>query len=473
MQLVNLSAVLGLLACLASAAVAQRLVIEPSHEPVLGTPLSIAVADVPPGATVTLRAQRAVREWDGRRALYAAEARYVADAQGRVDLAAARPLSGSYTEPDVQGLFWSAAPQPGADTAGLADNQVRLTLRRADRDVATATLTLHRSHPAMSSTPVPDLPGAVLARLPGDAPRPGLIVLGGSEGGSAAVRWAAGLWAAQGYAVLALPYYSPGGWGPNGPTPPELPQLPAAFADIAIDRLATAHAWLQAQPGVAADRIGVLGVSKGAEFALNAAVRYPWLRSMVAIVPSDVNWEGWGPGTVPGRSASFAWQGQPLPFVPYVGLQQEMAGFATGGPVHIRRPHDAGRSAHPESVAAARIPVERYAGPLMVIAGGDDQVWDSGAMAQAIVSSRAAAGRETVALIYPEAGHLLSGPGWAPTTTLNAGPMQLGGRPAANGRAVADAWPRTVDFLRRTLGPVPAVPPMPASPASPGTAPAR
>jgi dienelactone hydrolase len=323
---------------------------------------------------------------------------------------------------------------------------------------------------------VPDLPGAVLARLPGDQPRPGLILLGGSEGGSATVRWAAGLWAAQGYAVLALPYYSPGGWGPNGPTPPELPQLPTAFADIAIDRLATAHAWLQAQPGVAADRIGVLGVSKGAEFALNAAVRYPWLRSVVAIVPSDVTWEGWGPGIEPGRSASFSWQGRPLPFVPYVGLSQEMAGFATGGPVHIRRPHDAGRAAHPETVVAARIPVERYAGPLLVIGGGDDQVWDSGAMAQAITSRRAAAGLETMALIYPDAGHLLSSPGWAPTAMLNAGPMQLGGQPAANGRAVADAWPRTVDFLRRTLGPVPAVSPMPVSPVSPATgggAPAR
>jgi hypothetical protein len=32
--------------------------------------------------------------------------------------------------------------------------------------------------------------------------------------------------------------------------------------------------------------------------------------------------------------------------------------------------------------------------------------------------------------------------------------MKMGGQPAADGRALSDAWPKTVDFLRRTLGPV-------------------
>jgi dienelactone hydrolase len=44
--------------------------------------------------------------------------------------------------------------------------------------------------------------------------------------------------------------------------------LPAEFADIPVDRLEQARAWLQQQPRVDADRIGVIGVSKGAEFAL-------------------------------------------------------------------------------------------------------------------------------------------------------------------------------------------------------------
>lgn len=436
-------------------ALAQRLHVEPAPDVLAGTPLSLRVSALPPGATVTLRTERAARDWMGQPVTYRAEARFVADAAGTLDLARAAPVDGSYQGADVQGLFWSATRVADPVPQGLGESQLRWSLRDGERELAAQTLTLRRRHPELERLPVPDFPGAVLARLPGTAPRPALIALGGSEGGSVAVRAQAELLASHGFAVLALPYYSPGGWGANGPTPPELPALPAAFADIPIERLEQARAWLQRQPGIAGDRIGVYGISKGAEFALNAAARMPWVRTAVAVVPSDVTWEGWGPGVEPGRRSSFAWRGRPLPFVPYQGFEQEMQGFTNGAGVRFLRPHEAGRAAHPQAVAAARIPVEDFAGPLLVIGGGDDQVWASGRMAQAIAERRQAAGRETVLLVYPEAGHALSGPGWSPTTAFNAGPMKMGGQPAADGRAVADAWPRTLEFLRRTLGPLP------------------
>jgi dienelactone hydrolase len=464
-----LAVLLGLSAVWPGAAGAQRLSVEPAADVMVGTPLTIAVSGLRPGQPVTLRSLRRARGWSGEAVTYRAEARFQADAQGRVDLAAAAPLAGSYEGADVQGLFWSAAPVPSAAddgvAQGLAEGAWRLSVLDGGRDIDAVTLTLRNEHPAVLTTPAPDFPGAVLAALPGAALRPALIVLGGSEGGSATGRRLAGLLAAQGYAVLALPYYSPTRWGPAGPMAPELPQLPVAFADIPVDRLQAARDWLRRQPGVDGERIGLVGVSKGAEFALLAASRMPWVRSVVAVVPSDVTWEGWGPGTTAGQVASFSWQGRPLPFVPYQGMAEEMQGFSTGAPVRLRRPQDAGRAAHAQAVAAARIPVEQYAGPLLVIGGDDDQVWDSGGMARAIEASRRAAGRETEALVFPQAGHALSGPGWSPTTVLNAGPMQLGGSPAANGRALAEAWPRSLAFLQRTLGPVPAVPGWAAGPA--------
>jgi dienelactone hydrolase len=437
---------------------AQRLSVQPATDVVVGTPLSIVLSGLRPGQPVTLRSTRRGQGWSGEPLTYRAEARFQADGQGRVDLATAAPREGSYAGADVQGLFWSAAPAPDADAAGPATGQWRLSVVDGERELDAITLTLRSQHPAVVTSPVPDFPGAVLAALPGAAPRPAVIALGGSEGGSATVRRLAGLLAAHGFAVLALPYYSPARWGPGGPMAPELPQLPAAFADIPVDRLESARDWLRRQPGVDGERIGLYGVSKGAEFALLAATRMPWVHSVVAVVPSDVTWEGWGPDTTAGQVASFSWQGRPLPFVPYQGMAEEMRGFTTGAPVRLRRPQDAGRAAHPQTVAAARIPVEQYAGPLLVIGGDDDQVWDSGSMARAIEASRRAAGRETEMLVYPQAGHALSGPGWSPTSGLNAGPMQIGGSPAANGRALAEAWPRSVAFLQRTLGPVPAVP---------------
>jgi hypothetical protein len=73
-------------------------------------------------------------------------------------------------------------------------------------------------------------------------------------------------------------------------------------------------------------------------------------------------------------------------------------------------------------------------------------------MAHNIAEKRAEHGLETVALIYPDAGHGLTGNGYQPTTMLNAGPMKMGGTPEGNGRAQGDAFPKTMAFLKRVLG---------------------
>jgi hypothetical protein len=135
------------------------------------------------------------------------------------------------------------------------------------------------------------------------------------------------------------------GWSLASP-----PALPPAFADIPVERLEQAREWLAQQPEVDGKRIGVMGTSKGAEVALLAGTKMPWIRAIVAMVPTDVVWEGWGPGVVPGTRSSFAWKGEPFPFVPYKDFDKEFAGFQTGADVKIRRPQDAGRAANPGRV---------------------------------------------------------------------------------------------------------------------------
>jgi dienelactone hydrolase len=456
---------------------AQAIAVSPSTTLLAGDPASIRITGLKPGAEVTVQSWRQVREYTGELKPYGAQAHLVADAQGHIALATAVPLPGSsYTEADLRGLFWSQQPEPAP--AGVAlppEGQVllRVMLRVMPRlpgasqavghtgahpaPLAEQTITLRRAWPQVQSRPASHFVGAVFAHLPNTpgAKRPALIILGGSEGGSMITRDAP-VWASRGYAVLALPYYSPPGWGPTGPTAQELPGLPEAFADIPLERLEEARAWLQQQPEVDATRIGVLGTSKGAEFALAAAVRMPWIRSVVAYVPSDVIWEGWGPGIEPGKRSSFSWKGQPLPFVPYQGFAEEFANIQRGEPVLFRRPQDRGRAAHPARVAPARIAVEDIAAPVMVIGAHDDQVWDSGGMAENIERARRAAGRETVALVYREGGHALGGAAWSPTTQYNAAPFKMGGTPASAAAAQADSFARVLAFLQRTLGPVPA-----------------
>jgi len=430
----------------ASCATAQTFHIEPANPILVGEPLSIKVDGLPADQNVTLTAERsmAASSPEGSPVLYRSQVVFPAP-QGTLDLATAKPVSGTYTDADIHGLFWSMAPVAGGELGGLQPLQVKLTATVEGRVLASATIEFIDALPEVEVEQVKQFPGAVFATLPGNVRRPALIVLGGSEGGGWVARDRSPRFASRGFAVLGLPYYSPGA------KDRELPELPAAFADIPVERLDAAFAWLKARPDVDASRVALVGVSKGAEFVLIAASRSKWITSVVAIAPTDVVWEGWGPGVEPGKRSSFAFDGKPLPFVPYREFAEELAGFRTGREVRMRRFQDKGRAADPAAAVKARIEVEKFRGPLLVIGGHDDQVWASGMMAQNISERRAAAGLVTTALIFPEAGHSLSGNGWMPTTQYNAGPSKSGGTPQANADAQARAFPETIAFLKRTL----------------------
>lgn len=297
--------------------------------------------------------------------------------------------------------------------------------------------------PTIEETPVEGFPHAVVYRQAGDAARPVVVILAGAEGGNGAGRRFGPVLARLGYAAVSLPYYS-ADWGDFGP-PPELPELSGSFIDIPVDQIAALRETLRSTPGVDVERFGLFGGSKGSEFALIAASRYPWIDAVVAYTPSDLVWEGWGLEMVEaeGTRSSFSFEGRPLPFMPYRGFVDGL--MAGPGQADLRAIHENGRADHPEREAAARIPVEAYAGPLMVIAGDRDALWNSGRMARNIVVAREAEGLETIALIYPEAGHDLAGDG---------GPRQdprSGGAPEADAQARADAWPQVVRFLETTL----------------------
>ncbi|WP_420477822.1 dienelactone hydrolase family protein [Brevundimonas sp. FT23028] len=293
----------------------------------------------------------------------------------------------------------------------------------------------------VTQRPIGGFPHAVLYTV-GDEPKPVVVILHGADGNDeAGVRFGPIL-ARMGYAAVGLPYYSPN-WGEYGP-PPKFPDLPGSFIDIRVDQIAELREALRGMPGADVERFGLFGASKGAEFALIAGSRYPWIDSIVAYTPTDVVWEGWGLEMVEaeGTRSSFSFGGQPLPFVPYRGFVE---GLLAGPAADLRAIHENGRADHPETAVAARIPVENYPGALLLIAGGQDAQWNSARAVRAISADRAAAGLRTETAVYPDAGHDLVGDGEVRRVERS------GGTPEADAAARADAWPKVVDFMDRTL----------------------
>ncbi|MBK6705870.1 MAG: hypothetical protein IPG56_20355 [Caulobacteraceae bacterium] len=128
----------------------------------------------------------------------------------------------------------------------------------------------------------------------GAGDHPGILLLGGSEGGlGRGVKHMALALQSEGFSVFQLAYFGAPG------TPDSLERIPLELFDRGL-------AWLGAQPGVNSERLALVGGSKGAEAVLLVATRHPELRAVVAGMPTSVVWNGinWQRG---GQSESSSW----------------------------------------------------------------------------------------------------------------------------------------------------------------------
>jgi dienelactone hydrolase len=263
-----------------------------------------------------------------------------------------------------------------------------------------------------------DLRGT-LFRPPGNDRHPGVLVLGGSEGGLPARRAA---WlASHGFAALALAYF-------------RFEDLPQDLAGIPLEYFGRALTWMANRPEIAGDRIAVVGVSRGAELALQLGSMFPRIRAVVAYSPANVRYPaccGFTP--VP---YAWTWKGNGLAFRPV-------------------RP----RAALTAMAMQAEIEVERIQGPVLLISGDADRVWDSKSMADSIVArlKRHNFTYSVDHLNYAHAGHAAGRPEIVPAwqgavrNATSGRDAEMGGTPQGNAESSLDAIGKVIEFLQQSL----------------------
>ena len=272
---------------------------------------------------------------------------------------------------------------------------------------------------------LPDVDG-VLARPLDGGNGTGVLVLSGSSGRVEAPR--ARLLAAAGVSA-ALTYQ----WFGSPGTPDAIWEYPLEAFGPAIDRLAGD-----------CDRVVLLGTSKTAEAFLLLATDDPRVDAVVAVAPGHVVWANVGPGPdgeLRPQHSSWSRGGEPVPFVPYDDDFE-----VTGDPPEFVGSYRHSLAATPDRVAAATIPVERFFGDVLLVAGGDDRLWPALDAARAIEARRSGAGLPTTVVSHPDAGHRVVLPG-EPVAT---GGMRMarGGTDEADRALGLLAWPE----LLRVLG---------------------
>jgi dienelactone hydrolase len=382
---------------------------------------SIRATGLPPNERLTIRAELV----DGADVHWTSQADFVADSQGRMDTSKQPAVAGSYLEVSSMGLIWSMMPSSSKTPRylpprGFGVQTIEFQLMRGSAQLASARLEQIPVTEGVEQVSLHD--GELRGMLflpPGKDRHPGVLVLGGSEGGMPSRRAA---WlASHGFAALALAYF-------------RYDDLPKELAGIPLEYFGHALNWMANRPQIAPDRIAVMGVSRGAELALQLASMSPAIKAVVAYVPANVRYPACcGFTSVP---YAWTWEGRGLAFRPVRGGvgQEAMA-------------------------MQAAIKVELTGGPILLISGKQDRVWDSSSMADSIVARlkqfRFAYNVEQ--LKYPHAGHGAGRPEIVPAWLgLTRNPtsgreMEMGGTPRGNAESSLDAIPKVIAFLQQSL----------------------
>lgn len=272
---------------------------------------------------------------------------------------------------------------------------------------------------------------------------PAILLLGGSEGGNSMAPIAK-RFAGFGYVAASVAYFG-------------APGLPKTLENIPVETVGAALNDVAKRADVDRDKIAILGGSKGGELALLAASTYPQIHAVIADVPSPFAWEGIAAG--PGApESSWTIGGKPVPYVPYSSAmgEQFMNAYTMHQPLDLRKGYDAAMTDNKADIAPAMFQLQNIHGPVLLLAGDDDQIWNSDAqcaMALAYLQQHHHAYADKY-VHYAGAGHmfLFARPGHA-STQAALGPMTLllGGSDQANLTAANAAWPLIGQFLQQSL----------------------
>ncbi|MDD4849961.1 MAG: acyl-CoA thioester hydrolase/BAAT C-terminal domain-containing protein [Gemmiger sp.] len=194
-------------------------------------------------------------------------------------------------------------------------------------------------------------------RFPGKA----LVAFSGSDGRFALPCLLGQLFAENGIAVLAIAYFN-------------LPGLPSSLCAIPMEPVEKAARWLRAN-GYA--KIGVWGISMGAELALLAGAQMPGLIScVIAASPICFITQGFTKDKRVQPHSEFTWRGADLPYRPYTVKRFTktliLKSWCRYGDPGFRLCYEP-LMALPDEKSV--IPVEKIQGPVLLFSGGLDSMW--------------------------------------------------------------------------------------------------
>lgn len=430
-----------------SAASQPSFTVTPS-EPLIDEPVRIVVSGLAPNSPITLRAKSEAQDhlW------WRSEIVINSGPDGQIDLGAKASDAGSYRGIDAMGIFWSMKPDKepkNADhsffTVGNFFETINTTIEVVEAGQAVGSVTIKRrySKAGVKCGPLKNAGLHGILCYPDDGKQhPGVLVIGGSEGGIG-LQDVSVLLASHGFAAVSLSYFGESG------EPATLQNIPLEYFKRAVD-------WMLTLPEMRPQRVAVFGVSRGTEAALQLAAMSSAVDAVVARSPSFARWEGISARGLPGGPA-WTLSGKPLPYilnrVPLWFWRQYLWDRAISQPVR-QTPLFLYDLSVFGATDSAEIPVENIHGPILLLSGKDDQIWPGDMMADKLMARLKQHGHayHDVHLSYDQVGHSIPCE-YLPTAGDFSGlKIVIGGTADGVAKAQRDSWPKILSFLNQAAG---------------------
>lgn len=194
-----------------------------------------------------------------------------------------------------------------------------------------------------------------------------MIVIGGSEGGIRAAYGVAKAFAEEGVHSLAVAY-----WGTD--------QTAQSLELIPVEIIQTAVAFLKRK---GYGKVGIYGVSKGAELALVAASLISELNFVIAVSPSAYVFEGIRKKNY-SKTASWTWQGKPLNYLNFEGIESNMLkNFIRNKEMGFREEYLKALELHKSEDNVIR--VEKIRGSVLLLSAKEDAQWPAEVMGDMVM----------------------------------------------------------------------------------------
>lgn len=349
---------------------------------------------------------------------------------GTLDLDSAEPRDAAFDDPGTMNLVqWTSAETVGGYFPHWVEgDQVIVDVVSGDETVASTAVDRTFGDLERYETDSDEFVGGVI-EPPGDDPVPGVILLHGSGGQPPG--GVAQLLAASGFVTLPIQYFD---WeGQQDLLPRTLVEVPLEFVEAAAD-------WLLDHDRVTGSQVGAWGISKGGELALLSGSRFDTIGPVVSVNGSGYVWEGVGDTITVGSSWSY--DDEPIDYVPYADHEN----WYEAAPRELEPAYSASlEDASEEELAEATIPVEEIDGPVTLVTGGDDKLWNSLDLHTVVTDRLDEHGEEYTHLVYEGAGHAIRHP-YLPATNREANQQFVnGGTTAGYAEADVDHWPQVIE----------------------------